>query len=202
VAGVVASIRVADVTPTPTAFTPSMVTVAPLTKFAPMMVTRVPPTEGPITGEMELTDGGDAYTNAPTSAPRCPSGLIASTSTTPGGCGGATPVTRVGPATDGMSSGFPPMLIVTPVANPVPVIATVVCPVTGDALGVMSVTAGPATYVYPPASVAVGGCPCGFVTTTSTAPAACAGVSPVSVVGLTNDTLVAAVPPKVMVAPG
>src|SRR6185436_11927475 len=100
---------------------------------------------GPLAGVMELMAGGPSYTNAPTSAPRCPSGLIATTSTTPAGCGGATPVTRVGPATDGLSSGFPPMLIVTPVLNPVPVIATVVCPVTGDNRGVMSVTAGPGT---------------------------------------------------------
>ena len=43
--------------------------------------------------------------------------MIASTSTTPAGCGGAIPVTRVGPATDGLISGFPPMLIVTPLTR-------------------------------------------------------------------------------------
>ena len=44
-------------------------------------------------------------------------------------------------------------------------------------------------------------CPSGFVTVTLTAPAACAGVVAVMVVLLVTETLVAAAPPKLTVAP-
>jgi hypothetical protein len=199
---VVASICVSEITPTDLASVPSMDTVAPTANPVPVMVIRVPPVEGPLTGVMEVIAGGPSYTKDATSAPRWPSGLIATTSTTPAGCAAATPVTRVALATDGFCSGIPPMLIVTPVSNPVPVIATDVPPDAGDDLGVMSVTDGPPTYVYAPASVALCGGVSGFVTTTSTAPAACAGVLPVNVVGLTKEIAVAATPPMVMVAPG
>jgi hypothetical protein len=52
--------------------------------------------------------------------------------------------------------------------------------------------------VYAPVSVPV--CPSGFVTTISTDPGACAGVSTVIAVAVTDCT-VAAAPPKVTRAP-
>ena len=54
-------------------------------------------------------------------------------------------------------------------------------------------------YVNPLASVEL--CRSGLVTSTLTAPAVCAGVVAVIVVGLLTVTFVAAVPPKLTVAP-
>jgi hypothetical protein len=59
-AGVVAVIEVALTTVTLVAATPPMVTdVAPV-KFVPVMVTAVPPTVGPVVGEIDVTLGIDA----------------------------------------------------------------------------------------------------------------------------------------------
>ena len=54
-------------------------------------------------------------------------------------------------------------------------------------------------YVYPLVSVPL--CESVLVTTTLTVPAACAGLDAVMEVELTTVTLVAAVPPKLTVAP-
>ena len=56
-AGVVAVIWVAESTGTPVAGAPPIVTVAPSTKFSPVMVTTVPPASGPLPGEMPVTTG-------------------------------------------------------------------------------------------------------------------------------------------------
>ena len=58
--GVVAVILVALTTITPVAAVPPMVTVAPVTKAVPVIVTPVPPAVGPLPGEIEVTDGGGA----------------------------------------------------------------------------------------------------------------------------------------------
>jgi hypothetical protein len=65
--------------------------------------------------------------------------------------------------------------------------------------GATLVTVGGATNVK--AFVRVPVCASGFVTVTSTAPAACAGVEAVIVVALLTFTLVGAAPPTVTVAP-
>ncbi len=57
-AAVVTSIWVALTKVTPVAAVPPKVTVAPLTKFAPVMVTAVPPVSGPLLGVTEVTVGG------------------------------------------------------------------------------------------------------------------------------------------------
>ena len=57
--GVVAVIVVELVTLTPVAALPPMVTVAPLTKFVPVMVTLVPPAIGPELGDIAVTVGGE-----------------------------------------------------------------------------------------------------------------------------------------------
>src|SRR5271168_126058 len=90
-----------------------------------------------------------------------------------------------------------PILTFAPVVNPVPVITTSVAPVVGPLAGSIFVTVGGVTYVYstlepeltPPS-----------VTTTGTAPAACAGVFAVISVSPTTTTEVA-VEPIVTVAP-
>ena len=57
-AGVVAVICVPLTTTTLVAATPPNVTVAPAAKFAPVIVTAVPPAVGPLPGETLLTVGG------------------------------------------------------------------------------------------------------------------------------------------------
>jgi hypothetical protein len=56
-AGVVAVIVVLFVTTTFVAAVPPNVTVAPETKFVPVIVTAVPPAAGPLFGATLLTDG-------------------------------------------------------------------------------------------------------------------------------------------------
>ena len=58
-AGVVAVIVVELVTLTPVAVLPPMVTVAPLTKFVPVIVILAPPAVGPELGDIAVTVGGD-----------------------------------------------------------------------------------------------------------------------------------------------
>ena len=77
--------------------------------------------------------------------------------------------------------------------NPVPVIVTAVPPVSGPLAGATEVIAGTASKVKSPGSEG----PAGVVTTTSTAPGACAGVVAVIVVSFTTVTPVAGVPPRV-----
>jgi hypothetical protein len=76
---------------------------------------------------------------------------------------------------------------------------TAVPPVVGPLLGLTLVTVGAATYVNPFVRLPV--CVSGLVTTTFTAPAACAGVVAVICVALTTTTFVAPAPPNVTVAP-
>ena len=98
---------------------------------------------------------------------------------------------------DTLVAATPPNVTVAPWAKPAPLMITNVPPLEGPELGLMEVIAG-VTYTNPLGRVTV--VPLGLVTTTSTGPAACAGVAaeiPVSLL----DTLVAAAPPKVTVAP-
>ena len=62
-AGVVAVIWVALTTTTLVAAAVPKLTVAPLAKFVPVMVTIVPPAAGPIFGETLVTVGGATYVN-------------------------------------------------------------------------------------------------------------------------------------------
>jgi len=94
-------------------------------------------------------------------------------------------------------AAVPPKVTVAPDTNPEPVIVTGVPPAIGPDDGDTPVMAIE-PYVNPLVSVAV---PLLSVTTTLTAPAAWAGVVAVMLVALTTVTPVAAVPPKVTVAP-
>ncbi len=57
-AGVMTSMVVAFCQVTPAAAVPPKVTVAPLTKSVPVIVTAVPPAVGPLVGATEVTVGG------------------------------------------------------------------------------------------------------------------------------------------------
>src|SRR5277367_1942575 len=92
-----------------------------------------------------------------------------------------------------------PKVTVAPLAKFVPVIVTAVPPATGPLAGDTLVTVGRTTYVYPFVRLPL--CPTELVTVTVTAPALPAGVTAVIVVAFTTVTPVAAVLPKVTVAP-
>jgi hypothetical protein len=95
-------------------------------------------------------------------------------------------------------TGDPPSEAVAPLWNPPPVMVTDVPPPAGPLLGAIDVTVGAATYVKQLEHVPL--CVSGFVTTTLTAPAACAVGVPVIVVALIVAT-VSADPPNETVAP-
>ena len=93
----------------------------------------------------------------------------------------------------------PPKETAAPAAKPVPVTLTDVPPALPPLLGVTEATVGAgATYVKQPVQLPL--CVSVLVTTTFTAPAACAVVVPVMLVALTVET-VSAEPPNETVAP-
>ena len=95
-------------------------------------------------------------------------------------------------------AAVPPIVTVAPVVKLVPVRVTPVPPASAPMLGEMLVKVGTAMLVKPPAKAAL--VPA-TMTITSLAPADIAGVVQVMVVLLTTVQPVAAVPPRVTVAP-
>jgi len=93
----------------------------------------------------------------------------------------------------------PPKVALAPTWKSAPVNVTETPPDNGPLIGETLVMMGPETYVNPLVNVPVW--LSGFLTTTFTAPADRAGVTAVSCVALTKVTEVAAVAPKVTVAP-
>src|SRR5438093_13253502 len=93
----------------------------------------------------------------------------------------------------------PPKETAAPATKPVPVTLTEVPPAVAPLVGVTEATVGAgATYVKQPVQLPL--CVSGLVTTTFTAPAACAVVVPVMLVALTVET-VSAEPPNETIAP-
>src|SRR5262249_57954862 len=79
-AGVVAVIAPLFTTLTFVAATPPILTVAPVTKFVPEIVTAVPPAVEPEFGETPVTVGaGPMYVNPLASEPLCVSGFVTTT---------------------------------------------------------------------------------------------------------------------------
>jgi len=135
--------------------------------------------------------------------PLCSSRWVTTTSTAPAACGGVIAVIDVALTTVTPVAGVSPRFTVAPAWNPVPVMLTAVPPPIGPELGEIAVTVGteldPDVYVNP--SVRLPLCVSGLVTTTSTVAAACAAVVAVIKVAFTTVTPVAAVPPRLTVAP-
>jgi hypothetical protein len=172
-------------------------TVAPDTKPVPVKVTEVPPALGPLVGVTEVTVGPATYVKQPEQLPFCPSGLATVTLTAPAACAVVVPVMAVAVIVETFT-GDPPKDTLEPLWKPVPATVTVVPPALGPLFGVTDVTVGAATYVKHPVQVPL--CASLLVTTTLTAPAACAVVVPVIEVGAIVDT-VSDEPPKETVAP-
>jgi hypothetical protein len=200
-AGVVAVICVPLATTTFVAGVPPNVTVAPVTKFVPVMLTAVPPVVGPLLGLTLLTVGAATYVNPLVRLPLCVSGLVTTTFTAPAACAGVVAVIWLVLTTTTFVAVVPPNVTVAPVTKFVPVMVTAVPPAVGPLLGLTLVTVGAVGDVYVNPLVNVPVCVSGLVTTTFTAPAACAGVVAVICVPLTTTTFVAPVPPNVTVAP-
>src|SRR5713226_8826748 len=165
------------------------------------MVTAVPPAAVPLLGLTLPTVGaGDVYVYPLVNVPVCVSGLVTTTFTAPAACAAVVAVICVALTTTTFVAPVPPNVAVVPVTKFVPVMVTAVPPAAAPLLGLTLPTVGAGdVYVYPLVNVPV--CVSGLVTTTFTAPAACAAVVAVICVALTTTTFVAPVPPNVAVAP-
>ncbi len=127
------------------------------------------------------------------------SGFVTITSTAPEACAGVVAEMLVAFTTVTELAAAPPKLTVAGATKPVPVIVTAVPPAVEPLFGFTLVTVGAElTKVKQPEHVPVW--VSAFVTTTSTAPAACAGVVALICVALTTVTPLAEDPPNVTVA--
>jgi hypothetical protein len=162
-----------------------------------MMLTKVPPFVFPEPGVIDVIDGR-TYWNPLTLVTLVPLGFVTTIFTVPAACAGVRAEINVS-LTDTFVAATPPNVTVAPWAKPDPLMDTKVPPPVFPELGLMDVIAG-RTYVNPFVLVKLE--PSGFVTTTLTVPAACAGVVAKIAVSPLLDTLVAATPPNVTVAPG
>ena len=173
-------------------------TVAPETKFVPVIVTEAPPAVDPVFGPTLLTVGGATYVNPFTRFPLC-APTVTVTATAPALPAGVAAVIVVLFVTTTFVAAALPNVTVAPDAKFVPVIVTAVPPAVDPVFGLTLLTVGATTYVYPFVRLPL--CEPRLVTVTVTAPTLPAGVVAVIVVPLTTTTFVAAVPPNVTVAP-
>src|SRR5581483_4488647 len=138
-AGVVAVIVVALRTVTLVAAVPPTLTVAPVAKPVPVIVSAVPPVVEPVAGDTWVIVGaGATWVNAVVAVALWPSRLVTVTFTAPAAWAGVVAVIVVLLTTLTLVAAVPPTLTVAPVAKPVPVIVSavppVVEPVAGDTL--------------------------------------------------------------------
>jgi hypothetical protein len=160
------------------------------------MDTDVPPLVVPKLGLMEVIVGR-MYVKPLTLVTEVPLELVMTTSTLPAAWGGVVAEINVSLA-DTFVAATPPTVTVVPCPKPEPETLRDVPPPVVPELGLMEVIVGK-TYVNP--FVLVPLAPLGFITTTSTLPAAWGGVVAKIDVSL-PDTFIAATPPNVTVAPG
>ena len=117
------------------------------------------------------------------------------TSTAPAECAGVVARSCVSESTVNEAAALPSKVTAVAPVRFVPWIVRMLPPAAGPAAGAtVEIVGTRATYVNPPVRVAV---PPGVVTTTLTAPAACAGVVAVTWVAESTVNDAAAVPPKV-----
>src|SRR6267378_1306854 len=109
---------VAFTTVTPVALVPPIVTVAPLTKLVPVIVTLVPPAVGPEVGAIPLTVGGATKVKQPTQLPLCVSGLVTVTVAVPAAWAGVDAVIVVAFTTTTDVAAVPPIETVAPDTKP------------------------------------------------------------------------------------
>src|SRR5207302_1722733 len=149
--GDVAVIDVAEFTVTVVAAVPPKLTVAPVRKFVPVIVTDVAPPVGPDVGLIDDTVGGTAlYVNSSAAdVADVPPELVTRTSIWPVVIdAGDVTVIEVAETTLTLVPAGPPKLTVAPVMKFVPVIVTEVPPLAGPEVGLTDDTVGAfAVYV-------------------------------------------------------
>jgi len=127
------------------AASPKSTAVAP-PKFVPVIVTVVPPANGPAEGLMLVTAGAPRYVNwSAEEIAETPPGLLTVTLAMPIEAIGLTAVIWVAELTVKVLAGIDPKSTAIAVVNPVPLIVTDVPPVAGPIMGLMPVTDGVAT---------------------------------------------------------
>jgi hypothetical protein len=144
-AGVVAVIDVLLTTTTFVAAVLPNFTVAPETKFVPVIVTAVPPATGPLAGDMPVTVGATAYVNPFARLPLCDPTFVTVTVTAPAAPAGVVAVIDVLLTTTTFVAAAPPNVTVAPEAKFVPVIVTAVPPAVVPLFGDTLVTVGATT---------------------------------------------------------
>jgi hypothetical protein len=153
------------------------VTAAPAPKFVPVIVTVVPPVDGPLPGDTDPTVGKGVPKRKPPASVPVPLSVFV-TVTFPVLCAhaGVVAVIVVAFTTVMLVAAAQPIVTVAPARKSVPLIVTGVPPEGEPLSGVMLVTVGVdvAMDVKPLVSVAVP--PSGFVTVIVTVPGAHAGV--------------------------
>ena len=143
-AGAVARIEVADKT-VKDAFVVPKRTAVTFVNPEPVIVTAVPPLVGPIVGEMPVTVGNATYVNRSAGdVADVPPSATTVTSTAPAEPGGAVALIDVADSTVNVADAAPKRTSVT-LVKPVPVIVTLVPPVSGPCVGLMADTIGGAT---------------------------------------------------------
>jgi hypothetical protein len=140
-AGAVAVIDVPLTTTTLVAAVLPNVTVAPLAKFVPVMVTAVPPVVGPLFGLRLATVGWPIYVNPLARLPLWPFSVTV-TVTPPAEPAGVVAVIEVLLTTTTLVAAVLPNVTVAPDAKFVPVIVTAVPPAVGPVFGLTLVTVG------------------------------------------------------------
>src|SRR5690606_4882314 len=138
---------------------------------------------------------GTSMNSKPSASVSLPPGVVTSTSTIPATCGGVVAVIWVGLSTVKLVAGVPPKVSAVAPVRSVPMMVTEVPPAVLPVFGVTEGSGGGGTSkAKPSARVSL---PPGVVTSTSTKPAAWAGVVAVIWVGLSTVKLVAGVSPMV-----
>jgi hypothetical protein len=131
-------------TTTSVAAVPPNVTVAPVAKFVPVIVTAVPPAVVPLFGNTPVTVGITTYVNPLARLPLCPL-TVTVTVTAPALPAGVFAVMDVPLTTTTPVAAVPPNVTVAPVTKLVPVIVTEVPPLVVPLFGATPVTVGVAT---------------------------------------------------------
>jgi hypothetical protein len=118
------------------------VTVAPVAKFVPVIVTAVPPAVDPVFGLTLLTVGATTYVYPLVRLPLCEPKLVTVTVTAPAIPAGVVVVIVVPFTTTTFVAAVPPNVTVAPVAKFVPVIVTAVPPDVDPVFGLTLLTVG------------------------------------------------------------
>src|SRR5262249_40778302 len=115
-----------------------------LVKFDPVIVTCVPPVDGPVLGLTPVTAGGDCATKVNWSlalVALVPAAVVTVMSTAPAALGGATAIS-CDPAVVNDVAAAPPNAAEVAPPRFVPVMVTLVPPVVGPVFGLTAVTVG------------------------------------------------------------